>query len=62
MAAEILEIEDVSDCTTCTRRESNLSLEYLAAVRLKSVGSAWCPECGRPFHAMVERDYAQDDQ
>lgn len=52
MALKRIEIEDVSDCATCTERDRGL-LEELASVKMGSLGNAYCVECGREFLVLV---------
>lgn len=55
MTAEKLKIEDTSDCDTCMERDRQLR-EDLRTVKLHSLGSAYCPECGREFAVMARAE------
>jgi hypothetical protein len=49
----VIEIEDVSDCLACERRDHEY-FALMAEVRIVCLGSAWCQECGREFKVMAE--------
>lgn len=47
-----LEIEDISDCEACTKRESGL-LKMFSEFKVKSLGPVVCRECGREYELYV---------
>lgn len=55
MPRKRLEIEDVSDCDSCTERADG-TLPMLASVKCKLLTGLTCPDCGRAFALFVEDD------
>lgn len=47
-----IEIEDTSDCETCTKRDEGV-LEMLAQVKCDVLTDLQCPECGRTYNLFV---------
>jgi ssDNA-binding Zn-finger/Zn-ribbon topoisomerase 1 len=47
-----IEIEDVSDCESCTARHKGI-LEFLATTKAKVLTDVICSECGRETHIFV---------
>lgn len=48
-----IEIEDDSDCSTCTRRNAD-EWEMLRTVKVEALPDVTCPECGRSVTLLVE--------
>lgn len=61
MAYKILEIEDDSDCATCTARHTG-ELEFLALVKIKCLGLVPCHECGRMYQAIAAESATRWDR
>lgn len=53
MSLRILEIEDTSDCDTCTRRDAD-AWELLRTAKADLLTGITCPECGREVDLWVE--------
>jgi DNA-directed RNA polymerase subunit RPC12/RpoP len=54
-----IQIEDDSDCETCTKRHTD-NWERLLAERVKVLEGVSCPECGRSFGLLVSLDEPLD--
>lgn len=52
MPLQRIEIEDRSDCETCTERNKSY-LDYMAVTKVKTIGTVWCQECGREYEAIA---------
>lgn len=52
---QAIQIEDSSDCVTCTRRDADL-WDLLLEATVKSLGTAWCTECGRNYTVLCEAE------
>lgn len=50
-----LKIEDTSDCETCQQRDKD-DWELLQSVKIKTIGKAWCHECGRKYTVLSEEE------
>lgn len=50
-----LEIEDDSDCATCTKRHEGV-MEMLSDVKCDVLSDLTCPECGRTYSLLVQSD------
>ena len=53
-----IEIEDTSDCETCTARETG-TLEYLAEVKCTTIDNVQCQECGREHHIWIPEEESE---
>jgi len=49
---QTLQIEDVDDCATCIKRDTDF-WELMLSEKVKSLDTAWCPECGRQFTVFI---------
>jgi hypothetical protein len=58
--AEIIEIENVSDCVTCTQRYKD-EWDMLTKMRCDLLEGLRCPECGREIDIWIEHEPAFDD-
>lgn len=47
-----IEIEDTSDCATCTARDDS-DLDLMRAVKVRCLGKVPCHECGREYEAIA---------
>lgn len=53
-----MEIEDTSDCLTCTRRDID-TFAMLAEVKIAVLDGVTCPECGRTISLVIEEEGGQ---
>lgn len=55
-----LEIEDDSDCETCTERQHGI-LEHLAANKCYVLSNVQCRECGREHNIWISEENDDGD-
>lgn len=55
------EVEDISDCETCTKRNRD-GWELMQEAECKTLGSAFCQECGRQYAVLAREEDCESDE